>query len=116
MLPRRNRLLQKRDFDLLYRSGRFINSNFFKVSFLKTETKGFRAGVVVSTKVSKSAVERNRIRRTVYGICGEFLKEFENLGCILVFVAKRSVVTIGRELIEEDVKVLLGEVKDEKFS
>jgi ribonuclease P protein component len=51
----------------VYQSGQTIRGNQVSIRCLKrTDTRQGRVAVVVSKKVSKSAVVRNRIRRRVY--------------------------------------------------
>lgn len=70
MLPKSNRLTRK-DFEILFRAGKKAsNKDFFaRFYFLKDIKKtgcGFKVAVVTSSKISKKAVVRNRIRRRVY--------------------------------------------------
>lgn len=52
----------------MYQKGKTVRKAQMSLVFVKN-TRGFtRVGVVVSKKVAKSAVERNRIRRRVYEI------------------------------------------------
>jgi ribonuclease P protein component len=74
-LPQRHRLKGRRVFDRLYRTGRRIHGTHLVLrvlaadhSLLPPESRshspsGWRCGVVVSGKVSKLAVRRNRLRR-----------------------------------------------------
>ena len=64
-LPRTARLLSRSDFaSLRERSERIATRSF--VAEYRMSTKGLaRMGVAISRRVSKRAVERNRIRRTI---------------------------------------------------
>jgi len=49
--------------------GKNVREGFFQLRFLHNKENDYwRAAVVVSTKVSKSAPKRNRIRRRIYEI------------------------------------------------
>jgi ribonuclease P protein component len=53
----------------VYQKGRAVRSGFGSLHYrLNDRRKTYRAAVVVSKKVSKSAVVRNRIRRRVYEV------------------------------------------------
>jgi ribonuclease P protein component len=68
MLPKRQRLTSK-DFNLLIKLGKKAsNKDFFVRYFFNKENPGssFKIGVTTSSKISKKAVTRNRIRRIVY--------------------------------------------------
>lgn len=63
MLPKQFRLRKTKDFDLVWKNGR---SFFVKQLGTKSRKNGLeesRFGFVVSTKISKRAVVRNRIKR-----------------------------------------------------
>lgn len=66
MLSKKYRFHSRGGVRYVYQKGKTIRSP--KISLIFTEnTKGFtRFGVVVSKKVERSAVRRNRIRRRVY--------------------------------------------------
>lgn len=66
MLPKQNRLRKKSDFSQVLNFGKKISSQYFNAFLLSdTDKDGSQFGVIVSNKVSKSAVERNRIKRTI---------------------------------------------------
>ncbi len=63
MLKKTNRISKTRDLEKVYRNGKTLHTPALVIKFipgLKTRT-----GFVVSKKVSKKAVERNRIKRAL---------------------------------------------------
>lgn len=64
-LPRRERLSKQKDFLRVYRRSRVARGSLLSVRLHKKNTPPGRVAVVVSNKVSKRAVERNRIRRRI---------------------------------------------------
>jgi ribonuclease P protein component len=61
-----------------YRSGRAVRGSVASLHFYVNERRrSFRAAVVVSRKVNKSAVTRNRIRRRVYEVLRNESSKFE---------------------------------------
>ncbi len=50
----------------VYKRGKTVRSQYFSVRSAPSNRQTYRAAVVVSKKVSKSAVVRNRIRRRLY--------------------------------------------------
>lgn len=53
----------------VYQRGQSVRGQFITLKFLERGARRpYRAAVVVSRKVSKSAVKRNRIRRRIYEI------------------------------------------------
>jgi ribonuclease P protein component len=77
-LPQRHRLKGQRVFDRLYRRGRASHGPFLMLRWLPAEPdllppeqrlhppSPWRCGVVVSSKVHKRAVRRNRLRRLLH--------------------------------------------------
>ncbi|MEB3263261.1 MAG: ribonuclease P protein component [Synechococcus sp.] len=77
-LPRQHRLKGHRCFDLLYQKGRRIHGPFLLLRLVEARsellplpqrqhpTSPWRCGIVVSSKVSKRAVRRNRLRRLLH--------------------------------------------------
>ena len=63
MLAREQRLRKSADIARVYKLGRFGNSGELQVKALLRKQTTTRVAVVVSKKVSKKAVVRNRIRR-----------------------------------------------------
>lgn len=55
----------------VYKYGRTVRSPYLSVRYRASNRDGYRAAVVVSRKVHKSAVKRNRIRRRIYAIVAE---------------------------------------------
>lgn len=55
-----------------YRRGKTVRSQWFALRYAPNNRRhGYRAAVVVSRKVHKSAVVRNRIRRRLYALIHE---------------------------------------------
>jgi len=66
MLPRTNRLLRNQDFRRVYERGRSFSTPHLLVKALRRGDNTLtRIGIVVGTKVSKRAVERNNVRRRI---------------------------------------------------
>ena len=97
MLPKQRRLTS-RDFNLVVRQGYTLAGKVFSIKIAKTKGLG-GFGVAVSSKV-KTAVERNRIRRLVYGA----LSKIKNV------LKKTDVVVFVRSTDPMLVKEGLGEI------
>lgn len=63
MIPKKNRLTTKKDFTQVFSKGRLFRSKGISMKIVKNDRGLNRFGFVVSNKVSKKAVVRNRIRR-----------------------------------------------------
>jgi ribonuclease P protein component len=63
MLKKINRINKARELQKVYRTGKTLHTPALVIKFIKGPK--FRTGFVVSKKISKKAVERNRIKRAV---------------------------------------------------
>ena len=71
MLQRRYRLRSRHDFNRVYRGGHAARSPLLVIRSLPNGLDINRAAVVVSTKVAKRAVIRNRARRRLIAQLGQ---------------------------------------------
>jgi len=65
MLAQKHRLVKKTDFQRIYRQGRKVTSPLLMMKFLSNQEEFSRFGIVVSSKVAKQAVIRNKIKRRI---------------------------------------------------
>jgi ribonuclease P protein component len=77
MLHKTNRLARSKDIAAAFARGRTFFNPLFSIKFLPTE-KGKRFTVVVSTKVYKNAVSRNRLKRILRESLRKNLVLFKN--------------------------------------
>lgn len=63
MLPQRNRLKKNRDFKKLFEKGKSSKEDFLYLKVKKNNLESSRFAFVVSKKISKKAVIRNKIKR-----------------------------------------------------
>jgi ribonuclease P protein component len=59
------RLLKKADFDVVFKKSVKVSNNHFLILIQKTSNQQSRLGLVISKKVDKRAVQRNRIKRII---------------------------------------------------
>ena len=63
MLPKKNRLKKKKDFEKVFKTGKGYKEDFLFLKIAGNNLKTSRFGFVVSKKFSKKALIRNRIKR-----------------------------------------------------
>lgn len=85
MLPRLNRIKKKKDFEVVFKKGASCKNSLFVLKVLKSNYEQSRFGFVVSQKVSKKAVIRNKIRRSMAQVAGTELNKIKQ-GLDLVFI------------------------------
>lgn len=64
MLKKQNRITKTRDLQMVYRKGKTLHTPALVIKFLPNP-ESLKVGLVVSKKISKKAVERNRIKRAL---------------------------------------------------
>jgi len=65
---KKNGLLKRKDLVNLGRGGRSNYNNLFRIKLIKNNLSANRFVIVVSSKISKKAVERNKIKRQIRAI------------------------------------------------
>ncbi len=87
MLKKTNRITKDKEFDRVFKTGQSFYTKVFGVKAADNDLGTVRLGVLVSTKVSKKAVVRNKLKRQIREIIQKELpglKEGKDL-VIIVF-------------------------------
>lgn len=108
MLKAENRLKKKSDFKKLAKGGRRYFSTFFIVYKKLNNDNLKRAGVVISNKVSKKAVVRNRIKRWIRNDIREKLQDLPNADYMVV--VKGNVLSRQHQELRQDLHKLLEKI------
>ncbi|WP_019498320.1 ribonuclease P protein component [Pseudanabaena sp. PCC 6802] len=89
MLPAKHRLRRRQDFATVYAKGDRYSGRYLRLRVYNTTNLGFASqiGIVISKKVSKSAVIRNRIKRQLRAICRQLLSQLKQGLQIVVTVS-----------------------------
>ncbi len=87
----------------VYANGKAVRSNMFTIKWTKnSHRKNARVSVVVSKKIFKKAVSRNRIRRRVYEYVRTNLEKLNDNYDIVVIVTSQDPKTVeSAELFKE---------------
>jgi len=86
MLPKINRLTKKKDFEGVFKKGEKIRGDFLILKLKENNLKESRFGFIISQKISKKAVLRNKIRRRLSEMVKIRFKKIRK-GIDMVFVA-----------------------------
>jgi ribonuclease P protein component len=65
MLPQANRLTKKKDFERIFKEGRSSYDKLLGIKISPNRMDVSRFGILVGSKISKKAVERNLIKRRI---------------------------------------------------
>ena len=110
MLAREFILKAKEDFEKVEREGTLFQSDSFGVAVLdRGDTESPRFGFIVSGKVSKEAVQRNRIKRALSESVRYELTTIKP-GVDVVFLAKQICTAKSTDMLMREVKEVLPKV------
>ena len=94
----------------LYKNADAYRSRFFTVKAIKNPNrKSSRFAVVVSKKVHKSAVGRNRIRRRIYEIIRNELPNVIEHQDVAIIVTSAEVIALPHDELFTSLRDLLGQ-------
>ncbi|MDD4937906.1 MAG: ribonuclease P protein component [Candidatus Shapirobacteria bacterium] len=102
MLKKINRIGSRKEFLEIKNQGEIKYSPIFGVLILKKEDNLKKFGFVISKKISKRAVDRNKIKRRLCEVIYKMLDKFEP-GIRIVFLVKREILNKKSEEIEKEV-------------
>mgnify|MGYP001614688871 CR=1 FL=1 len=114
MLPIEYRLRKKTDIDALFAKGRLVFDSLVTIKYRKTQLSTPRFAVVVGTKLSKRAVNRNKIRRRIRASIADHLNHL-NGGYDIAIIAKPLALKAKYEVLRLSVSSSLkktGVLKD----
>ncbi len=86
MLPKRNRLAKKKDFEMVFKQGKGFKQGFLYLKIRKNNLDTSRFGFVISKKFSKKAVIRNKTKRRLSEIIKAKLLEIKKGMDVIIVV------------------------------
>lgn len=96
----------------LYKNGSAVRSHLFTLKYtVNPHRNKSRFAVVVSKKVHKSAVGRNRIRRRVYEILRQEIPHFTTTCDVAVIISSGEVISIEHQELVAVLKDLLTQAE-----
>jgi len=107
MLPKENRLKKEKEFEAVFKGGRTIKGSNIFLKYLANGTDKTKVGFVVSKKVSKLAVERNKVKRRMREIVRLKKKEIKE-GLSIILIALPSVNNVEYGEIKKDIENLFN--------
>lgn len=117
MLPEKYRLKSRSAFTATYK----INNSFHKNGITvfcgknKSNNNPTKIGFVVSKKIHKRAVKRNRIKRLMRESIRLYIKktsDFDTKYISMIFVASSGALNMGFKEIDKNIKLLMDKIND----
>ena len=114
MLAQENRFHGHASLKYVYRNGNVSRSRLFVVKAITNSRRSnTRCSIVVSKKVLKSAVGRNRVRRRMYHLVHEYLPYIHDAQDIVVIIYSAEVATMPHTELRAQLLEQLSEAKVE---
>ncbi len=110
MLAKSHRLLKKKDFDRTFKQGKSFYTKFLGVKVLANQTEANRFGIIISTKISKKAVERNKLKRQIREILRPLNKKLKP-GFDLIIIAAPSLLGQDYQSIKIELERIFFKLK-----
>jgi ribonuclease P protein component len=105
-LNRAFRLRKSGEFQRVRQQGRSISSRLLILAWASNDVAQPRIGFVISKRISRHAVDRNRLKRLLGEAIRPLLPGLAP-GWDLVFSARRDLLTADLHLLEQDIPALL---------
>ena len=99
-MNKKNRLKKKRDFEDVFKKGKAVKGSFLFIKYRKNKLGVPRFGFVVSAKVAKKAVERNKIRRILSEAVRVIIGRLEGHD-IIVFASNKITVAPKKDVADD---------------
>lgn len=110
MLPKLNRLKKRKDFERVLGRGILLREDFLFLKKIENNLSFSRIGFIVSQKISKKAVIRNRIKRRLREIIRLNLPIIKS-GYDFVFFTKKGIEDKQFSEIKNEVEKLIKRAK-----
>jgi ribonuclease P protein component len=108
MIPRKFRLIGKKNIESVKTGGKMVSSLNFSVLWLKNEAndKNSKFGLIVSKKISAKAVKRNQIKRRLRFVLMQLAPKIKR-GYDLLFLTKKGISDTDTASLRNEVELIL---------
>ena len=110
MLAKENRLQKKNDFERVLKQGKWFKEDFLFIKVIKNNLEASRFGFIVSQKISKKAVVRNKVKRRLRAIIREKIPGIKK-GLDIVIITQPGIENKSFQGIEENVAKIFAKAK-----
>lgn len=98
MLSRKHSLTKKKDIEKVFKKGQIYFSSFFNIKFLNNNLTYSRFCIIVSAKISRKSVVRNKLKRRLRAIIYKNLANFSKNYDIIILTKPAAVVAEYKQL------------------
>jgi ribonuclease P protein component len=104
MLSKDHRLTRT-EFGAYFPKGKRLHSSSLMVVFSPHER--LKASAVISKRIAKTAVERNKFRRRVYAVFEEMYRQEGSMKGVFICIAKEHAVSVSRMDLKAELRALI---------
>lgn len=103
MLKKENRLKSQGEFSRILKEGKRFSAQYLLIAATPSKEKAARVGIVISKKVEKKAVHRNRLRRIVAHVFEHLIKDSAPKADVVIIIRSKPPTEVYAAL-EKDIK------------
>lgn len=109
MINRQFRFHGHNSLTYLFKNGKTVRGEFISLKYVASKGDDYRLAVIVSKKVSKKAVIRNRIRRRVYEVVRTIKKDYAKPWAydFSFQIFDESIANVSHEYLHSEITKLL---------
>ncbi|OGN05238.1 MAG: ribonuclease P protein component [Candidatus Yanofskybacteria bacterium RIFCSPHIGHO2_01_FULL_44_22] len=107
-LNTKNRVKNKKEFDEVFKRGKTVSGSFLFVRFIKSMGEFPRFGFIISSKISKKAVIRNRIKRLLSETSRLNLEKIRGVFDVITVLKTSSASTAKPDELRRDFLTVLN--------
>ena len=105
MLAKQRRLVKEKDFARTFKRGKSFYARFLGVKAAANQTGTNRYGIIISSKVSKKATERNKLKRQIRAVLKELDEQLISGYDMAIIVSPAALKQDFKSLKAELVKI-----------
>ncbi len=110
MLPKEFRLHKDKDIKGLAKTGQTFFLPEFTIKYQKQDNQDLKIGFVVSTKVDKRAVARNKLKRQMRQAVHDKIKDIKK-GYFILIIAKKKALELDFDTIAKQIDFAFKKIK-----
>lgn len=112
MLPKENRIINDSKIPFILKKGNLVNNEYLLARWNKNSLERNRFNVLVSSKLYKKAVDRNRLRRQMYEVIRHNQNKFRTAHHFdMVIIPKKAIIGIPYKIMEKNFLILISNMQ-----
>ena len=110
MLAKQHRLVKQKDFEKVFKQGRSYYTKLLGVKILANQLPANRFVIVISTKISKKATERNKLKRQIRQAARELDQELKS-GFEIVIMVLPGFLNSEYKIVKGELEIIFRKLR-----